>query len=179
MHSGSTKSTTRCYKNSRKTVWWTLSVLLPEIKSGTRRPIPISQSIMLQLEIQRPHHLMPATLCHRTNPSQENVYCNINTERKDLNDFSSSPMKGNSITCLCISFVYCEDESQSNSYVSYWIRCKPLLIIKVSFIFPFRTLHVCIIEETWTVWERILTRVFRNTQFYSFDVSSHFWTLYG
>lgn len=116
---------------------------------------------------------------NKSQPGKCLLTCNINTERKDLNDFSSSPMKGNSITCLCISFVYCEDESQSNSYVSYWIRCKPLLIIKVSFIFPFRTLHVCIIEETWTVWERILTRVCRNTQFYSFDVSSHFWTLYG
>lgn len=74
---------------------------------------------------------------NKSQPGKFLLTCNINTERKDLNDFSSGSMKGNSITCLCISFVYCEDASHSNSYVSYWIRCKPLLIIKVSFIFPF------------------------------------------
>lgn len=81
--------------------------------------------------------LLPNKSQNKSQPGKFLLTCNINTERKDLNDFSSGSMKGNSITCLCISFVYCEDASHSNSYVSYWIRCKPLLIIKVSFIFPF------------------------------------------
>lgn len=81
--------------------------------------------------------LSPNKSQNKSQPGKFLLTCNFNTERKDLNDFSSGSMKGNSITCLCISFVYCEDASHSNSYLSYWIRCKPLLIIKVSFIFPF------------------------------------------
>lgn len=44
---------------------------------------------------------------NKSQPGKFLLTCNINTKRKDLNDFSSGPMKGNSITCLCISFVYC------------------------------------------------------------------------
>lgn len=137
MHSVSTKLTTTCgkHKKSRKIICLITRNQIRDETSSTN----LTYSIMLQLQIQRPYHLMPAPLCHRTNPSQENFYWHVilTEKRKDLNDFSSGSMKGNSITCLCISFVYCEDASQSNSYVSYWIRCKPLLIIKVSFIFPF------------------------------------------
>lgn len=43
---------------------------------------------------------------------------------------------------------------------------------KSVFHFSLRTPHVCLIEETWVVWERILTRVCRNTEFYNFGVSS-------
>lgn len=135
MHSVSTKLTTTCGKKIEK------NYLSYYQKSNQGRDILYQSHIEHYATAPDTKTLSSnastALSPNKSKPGKFLLTCNINTERKDLNDFSSGSMKGNSITCLCISFVYCEDASQSNSYVSYWIRCKPLLIIKVSFIFPF------------------------------------------